>query len=300
MGDHRPALDVQTARLAPDLIPLINALLDDFHPYAVEEIGKHKRRVHFSSTRDRNGAARAVQGHFGSSGVTTVPVEVPDDGWAERSQTSLRAVRVGDVVVAPPWDIPRELPNTTLVIIRPSMGFGTGHHASTRLCLHALQQLEVTHRTVVDLGTGSGVLAIAAAKLGAASVVAVERDTDALATARDHVALNGASIVALRHCDVRDTDDLPRASIVLANLTAALLRARAATLLRCATPGGVIGAGGVTTPEEASVRRAFAPDAAVVARAVEDEWVVLTLRTSTAGSRRSTDVHPPRLRPRGE
>ena len=286
MADRRPALDVRTPPHPPDLIPLIDALLDDFRPFAVEELVDHTRRVHFSSAGDRNRAALAVRERFASSGVSAVPVEVLDDGWAERSQGSLRAVRVGDIVIAPPWDIPHELANTILITIRPSMGFGTGHHASTRLCLHALQRLSVRNRSVVDLGTGSGVLAIAASKLGAASVVAVDRDTDALATARHHITLNLASVVTVRHCDIRDTDNLPSAAIVLANLTGALVCDRATALLECVTPGGVLVVSGVTAPEEAAVRGAFESSTAVVGRSVEDEWVALTLRKSTANGRR--------------
>ena len=141
---------------------------------------------------------------------------------------------------------------------------------------------------MVDLGTGSGVLAIAASQLGASSVVAVDRDADALATARDHIMLNVASGVACRQCDIRDADDMACASIVLANLTGAVVCDGATTLLQCVTPGGVLVVSGVTEPEEAAVRSAFESDATVVGRAVEEEWVALTLRQSTTDGRRST------------
>src|SRR5207244_10449451 len=83
------------------------------------------------------------------------------------------------------------------LIIRPSMGFGTGHHATTRLMLKALQTIDVRDRDVLDIGCGSGVLAIASIALGARSAVGIDVDPDALQSAAANVALNG--------CDVRVT-----------------------------------------------------------------------------------------------
>ena len=284
MGDRRAALDVQIPPHSPDLIPLIDALLDDFHPFAIEERDAGTRRVYFFVAGDRNNASRAVEGHFGASGVTTVSVEVPGERWAERSQASLRAVRVGAIIVAPPWDVPSNLQTATLVIIRPSMGFGTGHHASTRLCLHALQDLSVQNRTVLDLGTGSGILAIAAAKLGAASVVGIDWDLDAIATARDNLERNDvSSVVDLYHRDVRDAATTEPASIVLANLTGALVCRHPQSLLRCVTRGGVLVVSGVTEQEEYDVRCALAPHGTTTGRHTEGEWVALTIRRATSG-----------------
>ena len=260
---------------------MIEALLDDFSPFAIEEnerLGR-VRRIHFAIADDRDGAARTIDRYFGSSGVTTAPLEVDDDGWAERSQAALRTVRIGDFVISPPWDIPSRRPGDTLVVIRPSMGFGTGHHASTRSCLRALLATPVGSQSVMDVGTGSGVLAIAATKQGAATVVAIDNDPDALASARDNVAVNGVSfIVTLGQRDFRNLspDDGGPASIVLANLSGAVLRDYAATLLKEVAVGGTLIVGGITSDEESGGRRAFAPGGMLVRSTRDEEWVALT------------------------
>lgn len=260
-----------------DLIPRLDALLDDFQPFAVEEFDAAERRIHFFSAGDRDEASAAIRRSFGPAGVTATAVDVRDDDWAARSQASLRAVRVDDVVVAPPWDVPDAAGDGALVVIRPSMGFGTGHHASTRLCLRALQALPVAGRSVLDVGTGSGVLAIAAARRGAGSVVALDVDRDAEATARSNVALNGVSDrVQVRGGDFRRAGLQP-ASIVLANLSAALVSRHAAALARTVSEDGILVVGGVTTPDESAVRRALAPHGAPAARYAEGEWVAITL-----------------------
>ncbi len=103
------------------------------------------------------------------------------------------------------------------------MGFGTGHHATTRLCLRLLQELELRGARVLDVGTGSGVLALAAWKLGASDVVAIDNDPDALDNARDNIARNGAAAAIDIICDDLDTLRIQRADVVLANLTGAVL-----------------------------------------------------------------------------
>ena len=83
---------------------------------------------------------------------------------------SLTMVHAGRFIVAPPWDMPADDVDATVIVIEPSMGFGTGHHATTRMCLRLLSDLDVSDLTVLDLGTGSGVLTMAAALSGARRV----------------------------------------------------------------------------------------------------------------------------------
>lgn len=278
MDDRRPALDVRTPAHDTRLTPLIDALLDDFDPFAIEELDARGRRVHFFSNGTRDNAAHALSLRFGAAGVTVRPVDVADGDWAARSQANLHAVRVGDIVVAPPWDAPAATTAGTRVVIRPSMGFGTGHHASTRLCLRALQALPLQGVRVLDLGTGSGVLAIAAALRGAGPILAVDIDSDAVETARANIALNHVQdVVQVRCADVR-VDELPPAPVVLANIHAALVCREAGLLAGLVSAGGTLVIGGVTDADEDGVCRAFAPYGRSGPRYAEDEWLALTLR----------------------
>jgi ribosomal protein L11 methyltransferase len=210
------------------------------------------------------------------SDLAFTPVDVPDENWAARSQAALRAVRVGAIVVAPPWDVPEASRDTKVIVIQPSMGFGTGHHSTTRLCLDALQRVDLRHQSVIDVGTGSGVLAIAASLLGAAPVLAFDDDADAVTAARENLELNPDAHVHLEVNDLRAGDGAP-ADVVLANLTGGLLVATAAPLRRLTKPGGRLILSGFLTSEESEVLHAFAPRA-IEHRSEEEEWVCVTLR----------------------
>ena len=139
------------------------------------------------------------------------------------------------------------------------MGFGTGHHATTRLCLAALQTLDVAGKTVLDVGTGSGVLAIAAARLGASEAHGIDSDADATRSARENLEANPeARTVTFETVDVLDAT-LRQADVILANLTGAAL-VNAAPLLKAAiAPGGSLILSGILVHERDDVLAAYAP-----------------------------------------
>ena len=267
----RPALDITSQR---DDWDLIQAALMDFDVAAIDDNAADVWRVFFHTPNDRRQAATSLHRQF--PGCSLASVDVPDEDWAARSQASLRAVRVGNIIVAPPWDIAGGAHATT-VVIQPSMGFGTGHHATTRLCLNHLQKLELRNHTAVDIGTGSGVLAIAASRLGATHVLAIDDDPDAIESAKENVALNPGVDVTLGVLDLRQAV-LRGFDIVLANLTGGLLVAAARSIQALAAPGGRLVLSGFVEGDEDDVLAAFAP-ADIDHRSQEEEWVCVTLRS---------------------
>jgi ribosomal protein L11 methyltransferase len=271
-----PALEVHQAD--PQLSDLIQAFLLDFGIAAIDDTLPDLSRVFFHDAGDRDRAADALREQF--RGINILAVDVPDEDWAARSQAGLKAVQVGGIVVAPPWDVPDPGTVPIVIVIQPSMGFGTGHHATTRLCLAALQHIDLHGLRVVDIGTGSGVLAIAASRLGAATVAAIDDDADAVAAARDNLTLNPDARVTIEVIDLRIPDPGSRIpdhfDVVVANLTGGLLIAAAARLTSLAGPSGRLVLGGFMDDEESGVLRAFS-GLDVEWRGQEDEWVCLEL-----------------------
>lgn len=273
-----PALELFFPPLSthPDLPDRVAVALDGAGLAAVHEAGSDAEplwRVFLTDPAGTSRVAAELQNEFAADGCRVTLVEIEDEDWAARSQANLTHVRVGRLVVAPPWDIPPGLPHDThLIVIPPSMGFGTGHHETTRLCLRLLQDLDLRGKRLVDVGTGSGVLAIAAVLLGAGSVEGIDYDEDALTSARESVAVNGLSgRIRLRAADIR-SDRTAAADVVTANLTGALLVAVAPELASIADAGGSLILSGFQPPEAASVVAAFAPFATVASLIVDGEW----------------------------
>ena len=136
-----------------------------------------------------------------------------EPGWQEGWKRFHRPVRVGRLWLGPPWEEPDA--DAVPVVIDPGLAFGTGAHATTRLCLELL--LERAPGSVLDLGCGSGVLAVAAAQLGFGPVIALDEDPAAVEAAGENARRNGVDV------DVRCVDvfavDLPQAQLSLANIT---------------------------------------------------------------------------------
>lgn len=263
------------------------AAVDDHAPVAAQSAGD-ACTIFFASRATRDAAASAVSAQFPSAVITSL--EVDDEDWARRSQEGLEPVTVGRVTVRPTRDASAasfhgQRPGATGridVVVLPSMGFGTGHHATTRLCLDALQRLTLNERTVLDVGTGSGILALVARALGARRALGLDVDPDAIASARENLAHNPQlDHVSYELCDLT-RQPLPTADIVVANLTGSLL-CRAADLIMngVSAPGSLI-TSGVLQVERDAVVRAFSR-LTLSWEGHEDEWVGLVFDRTPAG-----------------
>jgi ribosomal protein L11 methyltransferase len=270
-----PALELRWSG-APDPARLDRLLahLDDNSPTAIEE-SPSGVRIFFGSRAQRECAVHRARDF--DPAIACEPVDVPDDDWAERSQAALRSITAGNIVVSPPWDVTR-IDGAITIIIQPSMGFGTGHHASTRLCLELLQRVPVAGASVLDVGTGSGVLAIAAATLGAARVVAVDNDADAVTAARENVARNDVEPRVELRCE-EFAAMAAEFDLVMANLTGTLLSREARRLGSLVSNGGRVVASGIELHEADDVIAAFdTAGLTLSARVDQDGWTGLLLR----------------------
>jgi ribosomal protein L11 methyltransferase len=180
--------------------------------------------------------------------------ELPAD-WAERWKRFHRPVLVGDRLwVRPPWEEPALRPGVIDLAIDPGRAFGTGAHPTTRLSLELLLELE-PRGSFADVGCGSGVLAIAAARLGFAPVTALDLDQAALDATRSNARVNGLELDRVARADLRG-EPVPAARVVAANLAKSLLLRVAGLLER---PPEALIASGLLEGEEDAVVAAFAP-----------------------------------------
>lgn len=202
-------------------------------------------------------------------------LEVSSD-WNERWQAFHHAIQIGGLWVGPPWqesDAPQGMPR---VVIEPGQGFGTGAHATTRLVLELLSKQP--RASLLDVGTGSGVLAIAAHRLGFAPLTALDIDAAAVENANVNFARNDCSQAVQARVIDAATGELPKTAIVLANMTLDPLRLLAPRL-RC---GRVI-ASGILRSQAQTAEAVFAEAGFVVReRADRDGWVAYVFESADA------------------
>jgi len=208
----------------------------------------------------------------------------PHEDWARRWRRGLKPRRVGPrLIVTPSWRTPEPRPGDEVIVIDPEMAFGTGEHASTRGALRLLQEAEPAGARVLDVGTGSGILAIAAARLGAKQVLAVESDADALENARANLERNGvADRVELVHAVVDSTfltAGEPRFELILANVLSGVLVPLLPGFHRALTPGGRLILGGILEEEaEDVIAAAEVAGFSVRVEDLEEEWWAVLLQ----------------------
>jgi ribosomal protein L11 methyltransferase len=240
--------------------------------------------------RDAKAADRAAAeasealGHLQAFGLrpigelTTRTVHETD--WADAWKEHFPVLRVGRrIVIRPTWRTHDAAPDDVVLALDPGMAFGTGLHPTTRLCLAAVEALAdrggLTGQRVLDVGCGSGILAIAAARLGAREVLGVDTDPIAIESTEANAERNNAAGVVRA-----SAGSLPSGQrawdVVLANLIASLLVTLAPALRDELTPGGALVASGIFVDREPEVRTALdAVGLRVTGRLTEGDWVAL-------------------------
>lgn len=216
----------------------------------------------------------ALDAAVGEGTVEVHATEIPDD-WADRWRDFHKPLLVGDRLwLRPSWEQPRE--GTVDLVVDPGQAFGTGAHPTTRLCLEFLLGLE-PDGPLTDLGTGSGVLAIAAAKLGWAPVSGYDHEQPALDAATANAQANGVDL-DLQRLNLRE--QLPElAPTVVANMTAPVLKAVADRLVSVEGGPHALVCSGLLPPELDPTAAAFAPAGLTeVERRIDGDWAALLLR----------------------
>ena len=202
---------------------------------------------------------------------------VEEEDWATAWKAFYKPLRVGrHLVVTPPWESPELGRGDLPLIIDPGMAFGTGYHPTTQLCLIALENYMQPGARVADIGTGSGILAIAAAKLGASSVTATDIDSLAVRIAAENAQANDITLITHEAFPTGQFD------LIVANILADIIIGLADNFAALAAPQGLFIASGIIDTREADVRMAvegagFAP----LETRRDGDWVALLFRRSS-------------------
>jgi ribosomal protein L11 methyltransferase len=254
---------------------LVLAELLELAPSGVEEVDVSADVVEYAvyGAPGELPAVPALRAAAGGAYVDVSTQEIADD-WAERWRSFHRPLVISDrLTVRPPWEPPGA---TALdVVVDPGQAFGTGSHATTRLCLELMLDLDfdVRRGSFVDVGSGSGVLAIVAAKLGFAPVIALDYDSAATAATRENAARNGVDL-DVRAFDMR-REQVPRADCGAANVLGGPLVAWAA--FQYELPPTLILSGLLATEADRVAEAYLQRGHAERERRVVGEWVALLL-----------------------
>lgn len=204
-----------------------------------------------------------------------------DREWTREWLKDFRPMRFGRRL----WIVPStyEPPDTAAVNIRldPGLAFGTGTHPTTALCLEWLDANDLNGKTVIDYGCGSGILAVAAARLGAGPVWATDNDPQALLATRGNAARNQVADVI--HTHPPEDCTAPRADVLLANILAAPLCTLAPRFASLLKPGGQIVLSGILQNQRDEVQAAYAKDFCIVDVAERQEWLRMDGQRLTGG-----------------
>lgn len=261
---------------------MIDAMPDDVLVKAWFERGEKERET-----------IEAVRAHLeqlraqGGTDLGTLRLElsgVKDEDWSENWKKYYKPFRIGThLVVKPTWEAYQPSPEDLIIELDPGMAFGTGTHETTSMCMQLLEKHLKSDMRVMDVGTGSGILAIAAARLGAKEVLAIDIDPAAVKVARENIVLNHVEDrVRAVEGDLCKSEAMP-CDLAVANIVADAIRMLAAPLTRHLAKGGLLICSGIIREREQDVLDAALAAGYVVADRLEKgEWVALALRNEAA------------------
>lgn len=253
------------------------------------------RRIRKAAEEAANDAARGAYGPGVDLGTLAVTEAVRDDGeWKDKWKEYFRPFRVSDrIVICPTWEETEVRDEDILIRIDPGMAFGTGTHETTSMCLALLEQTVRPGQSVLDCGTGSGILSIAAAKLGAGEVLGIDIDPEAVRVAKENIERNGVSGTA--RAEQGDlTKGVPfTADLVVGNLMAELIVMLTPDIAAHLAPGGRFISSGILTEKEDLVRGALEKEGFEIRRVDrKGEWCAI-LADRAVGDKRAEDGEVP-------
>jgi ribosomal protein L11 methyltransferase len=206
--------------------------------------------------------------------------EVVGDAWRDAWKEHYKPYAIAEgLVVRPPWEAYQAKAGEQVLELEPGRAFGTGLHETTRLVVQAIQRYagEVQGKLVIDVGCGSGILALAALALGAERAIAIDNDPDVIDVTLENAARNGLS--ARIEASTTDVAVLAAtAPLVLANIEAHVLIPMAPELIKRVDPGGLLFLSGVLVPQTASVQAAYVDHMDLLETPVLGEWTLIALR----------------------
>lgn len=206
--------------------------------------------------------------------------EVEEQNWNETWERSIKAQHIGSFLIRPTWSLEEPGPGQTLLEIDPKMSFGTGYHATTRLALRRIEKISCNNKTVLDAGTGTGILAIGALKQGAKYAVGFDIDPWCERNATENSLINEVSDrfdVRLGGFEVIGKNE--QFDIVVANINRNVILQNLDQIIRAAVDGGTVCLTGLMDSDEAVIRKALASkNVEIITIDREEEWILFELK----------------------
>lgn len=204
--------------------------------------------------------------------------EVDGDLWRDKWKENFKPIHIGNITVVPEWIDYTPARGEKTVVIGSNMAFGTGEHETTSMCVELLQDCVLENATVIDVGTGSGILGIAAAKLGAKKVIMTDIDECAVTAAKDNLKLNDVKNAEVYLKNLLD-DNTVKGDVILANIMAEALIAFASGLKNNLNAGGTVILSGILTDRLDKVIAAYkAQGFELIKTKIKGEWAAISLK----------------------